>query len=110
MKKLFIVSALVLAGCATSPEKPVVPDVPIVPQKQTVNIPPGLIAPCAPLTPLDQTRTGYSQGDSVDVVQVWADEHTDCAVRFQNFVNIVSKYLNINLDPNAVGADSAPSK
>lgn len=98
MKILLLTLVLVLTACTTAPPVPSVPDVPLVPQKQTVNIEPGLIAPCAPLTNLDPTRN-YTQGDSVDVVKVWADEYTDCSTRFQKFVEIISKALNINEDP-----------
>ncbi len=105
MKAALILLSLVLAACGTAP-KPVVPDVPITTQtKQTITIEPALIAACAPQTKLDATKLFYTQPESVDAVKVWSDEYTDCSGRFAAFVGIVSKYLNINEDPNVVNPD-----
>jgi hypothetical protein len=111
MKTLIVAAlALLLAACgAPGPEKPVVPDVPVAVQRQTISIPPSLIAKCPPLTPLDPTKLAYNQGESVDAVTVWSDEYATCSTRFEKFVIVVSKYLNINIDPNAV-VDAGPSK
>jgi hypothetical protein len=93
MKYIVAAMLVMLVGCAAS--VPVVPDLPLDPQKQTVNIAPALIAPCTPLTNLDATKS-YNQGETTDVVSVWADEHKDCSDRFHDYVVITSKALNIN--------------
>lgn len=107
MKIVLLALCVALAACTTAPPKPVVPDLPLDPQKQTVVISPGLIKPCTPLTNLDTTKN-YTQGDSLDVVSVWADEANDCARRFSEFVGLVSKALNINEAPANPPPANAP--
>jgi hypothetical protein len=99
MKYFALLLALALCACSTTPQPPVVPDVPVVQQKTTVNIEPGLIAPCAPLQPL--TAQEYSQGDSTTMISIWASQYDACAKRFTKFVNLVGPVLNINEAPSS---------
>jgi hypothetical protein len=101
MKKFLFVIVALVSACSAPPV--VVPDLPLDPQKQTVNIPPALIKPCSPLTNLDDTKA-YNQGDTTDVVSVWSDEHKDCSDRFHDYVVITSKALNINQAPASAPA------
>ena len=99
--------AFLASACSIGPTKPVVPDVPIaVAQKTTIVIPMGLIAPCTPLTNLDETRA-IPEGQTPDVVSVWSNEHTDCSIRFQKYVDLTGKALNINQVPVDAPASGA---
>lgn len=91
MKLLWIAPLFVLAACSTAPQP--VPDVPLVAQKTEVVVPPELIAPCGPLTPL--SKTSYNQGETLDVLKGWFNQYSDCSARFSKFVGIVKPALNI---------------
>lgn len=93
MKVLKFVPILVLVACTTTPQAPVVPDVPVVAPKTQVVIPTGLTAACPPLKPL--TQTSYTQGASLDALKVWFGQYDVCAKRFSEFVSVVSPALNI---------------
>lgn len=94
MKKLFsILAALTLTACANTPPQPIVPNVPLLPEKTQVVIPTGLTDVCPPLKPLDQAS--YTQGMSVGALKVWFDQYDLCAGRFSQFVTVVTPALNI---------------
>lgn len=96
----------VLYGCAAPQPKPL----PLVPQKQTVVIPTGLLLDCQDLSKLTP-HTAYSQGQSVDVISTWSAEHRDCSQRFKAVRNLIAKAFNINIDEqgNVISAPSTTS-
>ena len=95
-----------LTACSSAPPKPVVPDVPVIAEKTTVVIPPGLIAACPPLAVLDESRA-YTQGDTLDVLAVWINLYGTCAARFEKYVTLTSKVLNINESPSSNTTDGS---
>jgi len=103
------ITVLALSACMNAQPKPmVVPNLPLIAPKTSVNIEPGLIATCTPLQKLDPTKT-YSQEDSLRVTAIWASAHDDCSKRFSKYVDLTSKALNINQVPSPVPA-SAPTE
>jgi hypothetical protein len=107
MKKLVFILALLLAACGTAPPQPVVPNVPLLPEKTQVVIPTGLTETCPPLKKL--TQPSYTQGEAVTALKVWFDQYDLCAGRFAQFVSVVTPALNIKeVGPqNASGASAA---
>jgi hypothetical protein len=98
MNKLILalsVVAIALSGCQTAPMAP--KPLPLVEQKQTVQLPPSLLVDCQDLTKLDPTQN-YSQGASVDIIAQWAAEHRDCVQRFAKVRNLAAQAFNIHID------------
>ena len=97
MNKLISTLAIsfALAGCAAAPMPP--KPLPLVQQTQTVQLPPGLLVDCQPLTPLAPGQT-YTQGQSVDIVAQWASEDRDCVQRFAKVRDLAAQAFNINID------------
>jgi hypothetical protein len=94
MKKLAtLFAALVLSACAVTPPKPVVPNVPVLPEQTQVVIPTGLTAACPALKPL--TKASYTQGEAANALKGWFDQYDLCAGRFSQFVTVVTPALNI---------------
>jgi hypothetical protein len=108
MKKIAALLAfLALTACETAPPQPVVPNVPVLPEKTQVVIPTGLTATCPPLKKLDQPS--YTQGESTDALKIWFNQYDLCAGRFAQFVTVVAPALNIKeLAPAVPTAASGP--
>jgi hypothetical protein len=87
---------IALTACATQP-KPLPKPLPLVAQKQQVNVPPDLLKNCKDLTKLDPTKA-YDQGATVGVTKIWSAEHTDCEQRFLAVRNLVAQAFNLNID------------
>lgn len=109
MKKIAaLLAVLALTACVNAPPKPVVPDVPVLPEKTQVVIPTGLTATCPPLKKL--TQASYTQGEAADALKVWFNQYDLCAGRFEQFVTVVAPALNIKeLAPAVPAAASAPA-
>ena len=97
MNKLILALILssTLAACATAPMLP--KPLPLVAQKQKVQLPPDLLVDCQNLTPLDPTKT-YTQGVTVDIIANWASENRDCVQRFAKVRDLTAQAFNINID------------
>lgn len=106
MKKIIALLAFALSACAGAPQ-PVVPNVPLLPEKTQVVIPTGLTAACPKLAPL--TQASYTQGEAADALKVWFNQYDLCAGRFAQFVSVVAPALNIKeLAPATPQAASDP--
>jgi hypothetical protein len=105
---LIVVCAL--SACTLAPPKSpiVVPDLPVIAPKATVNVEPGLIATCPPLTPLDSTKA-YDQEDSLRIIDIWSTQYDTCSKRFAKYVDLTVPVLNINQGPTPAVAPAVPA-
>lgn len=98
MKRALLIATLLVSACATAPH---IDPVPVVKTeaKESVNIDPSLIVPCAKHLQKLQERA-YSEADIVQQAKPWATQYDDCSARYAALIGIVVDAFNLKAQPS----------
>ncbi|QRE00075.1 hypothetical protein [Burkholderia phage BCSR5] len=109
---LAVIVLVFAVGCTTAPVQ-VQPTIPMVPQKERVNIDPALLEDCDQYLDAMPDRT-LNQKDFLDQAARWNAQYQSCRRNHQSLAEVVRKAFNMNADlalaiANAHAPDGNPT-